>query len=190
MATTQHRPTGLDALGSPTVRRMAIANGTAMVLGFVPMARWERRMRATGGPGIVGLQLARDSTAAAAVLETWGPDGRRAATEQTWADFAWMLTYGMAGVSAAELARRRSTKDSGWDRIGRALRWGPAAAVACDVLEGVGLLRTLAAWPHTEDAMVRATRAAATSKYVLLLGTAAWAAGAATLGARGERQSA
>lgn len=183
MATTKSPSTWLDALDGATVRRMATANTAAMVLGFVPMVRWERRMRATGGPGIMGLQLARDTTAAEEVLEKWGPAGRQAATEQTWADFPWMLTYGLAGVCVAESPRRRATPDSGWDRIGSAARWGPAAAVACDVIEGVGLLRTLGAWPHTEGRVVRATCVAATTKYALLLGTAAWATGA-SLGAR------
>lgn len=183
MADAPHRSTGLDALDTATVRRMAVANALSMVAGSIPMARWERRMRSTGGPGIVGLQLACDSASASRVLETWGPSGRQAATEQTRADFAWMLTYGITGVCVAELARRRSTPSSGWDRVGRALRWGPAAAVACDVIEGVGLLRTLSRWPHTEDGVVAATRAAAATKYGLLLTTAVWAAGAATIGA-------
>jgi len=184
MDTTSSRSTGLDALDTRTVQRMAIANTFSLLLGGGAMARWERKMRATGGPGILGLQLARDAGEVAEVLERWGPEGRRAAVEETWADFAWMLTYGIAGVCAGELARRRAAPGSGWESVGRAVRWGPAVAVACDVVEGVGLLRTLNAWPRVDEGRVARTRAAATTKYTLLIGTAVWAAGAATLGAR------
>ena len=183
MADARHGSTRLEVLDSATVRRLAVASAVSMAAGFIPMARWEHRMRSTGGPGIVGLQLARDSAAASRVLQTWGPSGRQAAIEQTWADFAWMLTYGITGVCVAELARRRARADSGWARVGGALRWGPAAAVACDVVEGVGLLRTLSRWPHTEEGPVRMTRAAAATKYALLVTTAGWAVGAATVGA-------
>ncbi|MCA1782546.1 MAG: hypothetical protein ABR500_07830 [Dermatophilaceae bacterium] len=178
-----------DTFGDPrvdtaTLRRMAAANATALVLGYLPMARWEQRMRATGGPGIVGLQLARDTGVARAILSTWGVEGRRAATEQTWADFVWMQTYGITGAYVVELARRRAAPASGWARAGRVVRWLPHAAVACDVVEGVGQLRTLRSWQDPGEGTVRMTRVAATAKYALLGAAALWAVGAATIGAR------
>ena len=181
---TSSRSTGLDALDTRTVQRMALSNTFSLLLGGVAMARWERKMRASGGPGIFELQLARDANEAADVLESWGPVGRRAAVEETWADFAWMITYGIAGVCAGELARRRAAPGSGWESVGRVVRWAPAGAVACDVAEGVGLLRTLKDWPRVEEGRVAWTRAAAATKYALLVGTAVWAAGAATVGGR------
>lgn len=167
-----------------TLRRMAAVNGAALVIGYLPMARWEQRMRVTGGPGIVGLQLARDASAAKDVLTTWGPEGRQAATEQTWADFVWMQTYGITGGYLVELARRRAAAGSGWARAGRMVRWLPYAAVGFDVVEGVGQLRTLRSWQDPDERWVAMTRAAATAKYTLLLGAALWAVGSATIGAR------
>lgn len=186
MGTPHATSSGLSALDTPTVRRMAAANATSFLLGALPMARWERRLRSTGGPGILGLELARDAGAVRSILTTWGPDGRQAAREQTWADFAWMLTYGITGVCLAELARRSAPPDSGWDRVGRTVRWAPAAAVACDVVEGFGMLRTLSVWPRVEEPAVQITRAAAVSKFAFLGVTAAWAVGAVAAGRRGR----
>jgi hypothetical protein len=175
---------GRSEIDTRTLRRMVALSGAALVIGYLPMARWERRMRATGGPGIVGLQLARDASAARDILAGWGPDGRRAATEQTRADFVWMQTYGITGACLVELARRRTGPTSGWHRQGRVVRWLPHAAVACDIVEGVGQLRSLRSWSSPEERTVAMTRAAATAKYALLGAAALWAAGAATIGAR------
>lgn len=173
-----------STLDSSTLRRMTAVAAGALVLGYLPMAQWERRMRATGGPGIVGLQLARDAAAAHDILATWGAEGRRAATEQTWADFGWMHTYGLTGGLLVELVRRRAPAGSAWASTGRVVRWLPHAAVAFDAAEGVGQLRTLRAWPGTDEAAVATTRRAATVKYTLLAAAAGWAVGAATLGGR------
>lgn len=175
---------GRSEIGTRTLRRTAAVSGAALVAGYLPMARWERRMRATGGRGIVGLQCARDARAARDILATWGPEGRQAATEQTWADFVWMQTYGLTGACLVELARRRTATASRWHRSGRVVRWLPHAAVACDVVEGVGQLRTLRSWSSPDVRTVAMTRAAATAKYALLGAAALWAAGAATMGAR------
>ena len=47
-----------------------------------------------------------DLAAGSARLLGEGFDNSVWAVEETWADFAWMLTYGIAGVCAGELARR------------------------------------------------------------------------------------
>lgn len=181
-------PTTASAHGSGpdtrTLRRLTAVAAGALALGYLPMARWERRMRATGGPGIVGLQLACDATEAHDILATWGPEGRRAATAQTWADFAWMHTYGLTGALLVELARGRAPASSAWASTGRAVRWLPYAAVAFDVAEGVGQLRTLRAWPGVDEAAVSTTRRAATVKYALLAAAAGWSVGAVALGGR------
>ena len=167
-----------------TVRRLAALSTGALTVGYLPMAWWERRMRAAGGSGIVALQLARDARAATDLMTAWGPEGRRAATEQTWADFVWMQTYGMTGACLVELDRRRTGAGSRWDRSGRVVRWLPHTAVACDALEGVGQLRSLRSWAHPDEGTVAVTRSAARAKYALLAAAALWAVGAATVGAR------
>jgi hypothetical protein len=179
------------APGAPTadprvLRRMAAAGAVALVAGYVPMARWEQRMRATGGPGIVRLQLAPDAATAASILAVWGPQGRRAATEQTLADFVWMHTYGLTGTCLVELARRRARPGTWWAATGWVARSMPYAAVACDIVEGVGLLHTLRSPSGPDQRVVRVTRLVATKKFALLGLSAAWAVGAATWGARGR----
>ena len=171
-------------LDDRSVRRLAALSTTALAVGYLPMAWWERRMRASGGSGIVALQLAPDARAASQLMTAWGPEGRRAATEQTWADFVWMQTYGLTGACLVELARRRTGAGSGWARTGQVVRWLPHTAVALDVLEGVGQLRSLRSWADPGERTVAMTRSAATAKYALLVGASLWAVAAATVGAR------
>lgn len=180
----------LDGLPTPTVRAVAWAAGGMFAGLSVPMQGWERRMRATGGPGIVGLQLARDPEQAMGVLAAWGPAGRQVARLQTWVDFGYLKTYGFTGVCAAELLRRRSSEGSGWERTGHVVRWLPAVAATCDAIENVLLLQTLSspAGVAPSRGRVRATRAAATMKFGLLGGTLLWAAAAAVAEARSARR--
>ncbi|KAB7744093.1 hypothetical protein GA707_11610 [Nostocoides sp. F2B08] len=180
----------LDSVPSPSLRSVTVAAGAAFVAMTVPMQLWERRMRATGGPGIVRLQFAGEPSTAYSLLDRWGPAGRRAARQQTWADFAYLKTYAYAGVCGAELLRRRTSPGTRWDRSGRVVRWLPVIAATFDAAENVLLLRTLAASERGEPldaAALRVTRAAAGTKFTLLLGSICWAVGAATIGTRSNR---
>ena len=180
----------LDSVPSTSLRSVTVAASASFVALTLPMQLWERRMRATGGPGIVRLQLAGEPPTAYSLLKRWGPAGRSAARQQTWADFAYLKAYASAGVCGAELLRRSTSGGSGWDRSGRVVRWLPAVAATFDAAENVLLLRTLAASERGEslDAVaLRATRAAALTKFTLLLGSIGWAVGAATIGARSNR---
>ena len=172
-----------------SVRGVAVAAGAAFLALSVPMQVWERRMRQTGGPGIVGLQLAGDPHTAQSVLTAWGASGRAAARQQTAADFVYLLTYAAAGWAGVELLRRRSSQGSGWDRTGRFARWLPVVAAGCDAAENVALLRTLGAPDRgraPDASAVRLTAAMASTKFALLAASLGWAAGAA-LGTRGAR---
>ena len=180
----------LDSLSTSSLRSVAAVAAAAFVALTVPMQVWERRMRATGGPGIVGLQLAPEPETAAAILTAWGRPGRRAARRQTVADFAYLRSYAAAGVCGGELLRRRTDARSRWDRSGRVVRWLPVAAATADAAENVLLLRTLAAAERgstPSPASVRMTRAAAVTKFGLLAVSIGWAAGAAAAGARSNR---
>lgn len=180
----------LDSLPTTSLRSVTLGAGAAFVALTLPIQLWERRMRATGGPGIVRLQFAGEPPTADSILDTWGPAGRSAARQQTWADFAYLKTYAYAGVCGAELIRRCTSPGTRWDRAGRVVRWAPAVAATFDAVENVLLLRTLATSERGEpvDARVlRATRAAALTKFTLLLGSIGWAVGAAAIGARSNR---
>lgn len=180
----------LDSTPTSAVRSAAAAAGAVFLVLALPMQVWERRMRATGGPGIVGLQLAPDPQAAATILATWARPGRRAARHQTVADFAYLTSYAYAGVCGGELLRRRTVAGSVWDRSGRVVRWLPALAATADAAENVLLLRTLAAADRGSTPAaptVRVTRTAAITKFGLLAGSIGWAVGAAVIGSRSNR---
>ena len=180
----------LEEVPESTLVTVALASVGGFAALSLPMQLWEQRMRSTGGPGIVGLQLAADPPAVQAVLVQWGPEGSAAARQQTWADFAYLTSYACAGVCGGELLRRRVSPGSWWDRSGRMVRWLPVVAATCDAVENVLLLRTLSATERGEAVdgrTVRATRTAALTKFTLLLGSIGWAMGAAAVGRRSSR---
>jgi hypothetical protein len=123
------------------------------------MVQLERRMRRSGGPGIIPFELAGNATGADRIMSRWGPEGQRAARISLWLDFGYMLTYG--ALTALLLEQVRS------------LRGHPSVvpaviipAVAADAVEGVSLLKVL----NRTDVTVNAGRArmAAMVKFAIL----------------------
>ncbi len=119
----------------------------------------DRGMRKTGGPGIIGFELAGNRERTQQILDVWGPEGRRWARWSLWLDFGYMLTYGAAALLFVERVRRRRGHPI-------ALRLLPIAAVAGDAVEGVALLRVLDGVDL--DANARRARGAASVKFALL----------------------
>jgi hypothetical protein len=147
---------------SPSSRAPAepIAAATVVFAGYTAvMMRLERHMRASGGPGIVAFELAGTAAKAEAIMDSWGPDGRRAARQSMWLDFGYMASYGtLLGLLVDRRRRRR----------GHAA-WLPAlaaGAVAGDAIEGVALLRVLDRRDIAANA--RRARVAATIKFVVI----------------------
>lgn len=140
------------------MRRLAWAAGAWLGYGAV-MMELERRMRKTGGPGIVPFELAGNAERAGQILDTWGSEGRRWARLSLWLDFGYMLTYGVFGLLLVERVRVRRG-----DPI--ALRLLPIGSVAGDAIEGVALLRVLGG--VDVDANARRARTAALGKFALL----------------------
>ncbi|MDF0528458.1 hypothetical protein P0W64_05800 [Tsukamurella sp. 8F] len=108
----------------------------AVVFGGYSMVMLEidRRLQRTGGPGIIGFELAGDD--APTVLAQWGEDGRRLARLSLRLDFGYMASYGALTALLLGRARRRLGH-------GTSVQALVAAAVACDAVEGVALLSTL-----------------------------------------------
>ncbi|WP_156425072.1 hypothetical protein [Mycobacterium sp. GA-1285] len=145
---------------STTRRGGALTMATCCFTAYTAvMLRLERRMRLTGGPGIVPFELAGNPTRAAQIMTRWGPDGRRAARLSLWLDFGYMSTYGALTALLLEHVRR--------------MRGHPAAltavvipAVAADAVEGVSLLKVLDG--SEVDVHARRARSAAIVKFVVL----------------------
>ncbi|ORW20209.1 hypothetical protein AWC18_12510 [Mycolicibacter nonchromogenicus] len=119
----------------------------------------ERGMRKTGGPGIIGFELAGSAERAQEILEVWGDEGRRWARWSLWLDFGYMATYGTLALLLIERARARHGHPI-------ALRLLPIGAVAGDAIEGVALLKALEGVDIGTNA--RRGRGAALVKFALL----------------------
>jgi hypothetical protein len=121
----------------------------------------ERRMRATGGPGIISFELAGSGFRAEQIMAQWGRDGERAARASMWLDFGYMTTYGTLTALLVERARRRR----GHPRV---LTSAAAVAVVGDAIEGISLLKVLDR--ERVDMHARRARAAALVKFAALAG--------------------
>jgi hypothetical protein len=168
-----------------------IAAGIATVLLFLAMAPSDQRMKDTGGPGLVPLELSGGQQRADEILDEWGEEGRDAARESLWIDFGFSLAYGIF-LTLALLATRDLARTRGWRRLAAAgavvVSFG-ALVAGFDVLEDICLLLTLggagAAFP------LLATIFAA-GKFICLTVAIAYllAALAARLGSRGATPAA
>ncbi|GBE67646.1 hypothetical protein MFM001_41080 [Mycobacterium sp. MFM001] len=96
----------------------------------------ERRMRASGGPGIIPFELAGSAARAEDIMARWGSDGQRAARLSLWLDFGYMATYGTLTGLLVDRVRRRHGDPA-------ALPAAVFVAVAADAAEGVSLLKVL-----------------------------------------------
>jgi hypothetical protein len=128
-----------------TRRRGLIAAGVATVLLFLAMVPSDSRMKDTGGPGIVPLELSGGQDRADEIFAEWGEEGQDAARESLWIDFGFIIAYGtlltLALAAVRDLARRR-----GWRRlvaIGAVVAPFGALCAGFDALENVCLLLTL-----------------------------------------------
>lgn len=135
------------------------ASGLAFAAYTAGMLVLERRMRATGGPGIIPFELAGNASRAEAIMARWGSDGRRAARISTWLDFGYMTTYGVFAALLVERTRRRRGHPAALPAI-------VGVAVAGDAVEGISLLKVLNGTRVAENA--RCARSAALIKFAVL----------------------
>lgn len=141
-------------------KRLA-AVSVAFVIYTAVMLLLERRMRATGGPGIIPFELAGSAAQAEDIMTRWGSDGQRAARLSLWLDFGYMATYGTFTALLVDRARRRRGHPA-------ALPATVIVAVAADAVEGVSLLQAL---KRTRVAIyARRAQIAALIKFAVLLG--------------------
>ncbi|BBY22551.1 hypothetical protein [Mycobacterium stomatepiae] len=136
------------------------ASALAFVAYGAVMLVLERRMRRTGGPGIIPFELAGNASRAEAIMARWGSDGRRAARISTWLDFGYMTTYGILTAQLVEWARRRLGHPAAVPAV-------VGVAVAGDAIEGVSLLKVLNGTRVAENS--RRARTAALIKFAVLV---------------------
>jgi hypothetical protein len=109
------------------------------------MAPADERMQDTGGPGIIPFEVTGGQERADEILAEWGEEGKDAARESLWIDFAYLLAYGtfltLALAAVRDMARQR-----GWRRlaaIGGILVSFGALSAAFDAIENICLLLTI-----------------------------------------------
>ncbi|MEV3903714.1 hypothetical protein AB0K11_15420 [Mycobacterium sp. NPDC050551] len=169
---------------APEIPDARIRYATAAFLGYTAlMMVLERRLRRTGGPGIIPFELARTPARADSIMTRWGPRGRRTARTSLWLDFGYMATYGvLAGLLV--------------DRARRVLGHPPTpvllvvGAVAGDAIEGVSLLNVLSG--NQIAVHTRRAHLAASIKFALLAAAGgyvatAWLSDSRTMPVRGIR---
>ncbi len=150
-----------------TRARTLILLAVAVVALLAAMKPAEDRMT-ENGPGIVSFELAGSADRSQEIQDEWGEDGRDAARQQLWIDYAFMLAYGAFLVLAAA-ATRDLARSRGWRRliaVGALAVPAGGIAAGCDAIENACLLLTLGdagSW-----APVTAT-VFATAKFALLL---------------------
>jgi hypothetical protein len=143
----------------------ALAAGVIVQLGFfLPL---ERRMRDTGGPGIIPFELAGTAERAGRIVDTWGPEGLRAARLSLLLDYAFPPTYAslQALVSNAIAERFADGERTALATSGVLLAWGQLAAAGFDYVENTALLLVLAG---RDGHLPAIARRAALAKFALL----------------------
>ena len=143
---------------------------------FAPLAVAERRMKATGGPGIIPFELAGTPERSQRMLDTWGEEGQAAARTSLLLDFGYLVTYTGLGVIGC-LAAADAFEDAGWSPLaaaGGGLAIAQVAAGACDAAENTTLLQILR--HGTGAGRPARARAFARAKFALL--GAVWTYGA------------
>jgi len=101
---------------------------------------------------ILDFEFAHTPGRAGQIMETWGPDGVRAAKIQTWVDFLFLIAYSNA-IALGVLSVMSARGGSGFlASLGRGLAYGQWLAAICDVIENIALLRILGgtaapSWP-------------------------------------------
>jgi hypothetical protein len=157
-----------------TRRQWLWITGIASLALFVVLAILDRKMQDTGGPGIIGFELAGSEHRAHEILSDWGSSGHDAAKASLYIDYPYLILYA-AFYALVISVLRDSAARRGWTRlaaIGSTVVFLPIVGAAFDALEDVGLLLTLGG--HGGNAAPLAATIFATGKFTLLALTLAY----------------
>jgi hypothetical protein len=145
-------------------RRLLLAAQLGLL---VPLLAQERRMRESGGPGIIPFELAGTAERAGRILAAWGAPGQSAARRSLLLDYPYLAAYAplqaLLCTGAGEALTRHGRP--GPASLAPALAWGQLVAGAFDALENTALLAILAGRTGRLPAIARAC---ASAKFALL----------------------
>jgi hypothetical protein len=151
-------------------RRALRALASAQLALLAPLLAEERRMKRTGGPGIIPFELAGTPERAGRILRTWGAPGQSAARRSLMLDYPYLATYSplqaLLCTRAGDALRRRGRR--GPASAAPVLAWGQLAAGAFDAIENAALLAILAG--HDGHLPALARRCASAKFGLLALG--------------------
>jgi hypothetical protein len=155
-------------LTSARRKRLLVATGITMVVGWVVLGVIEQDLKDTGGPGILRFEFVGSSANAAEILGEWGDHRRDLAKLSLWLDFAFMVAYGsffaLAGLATRDFARER-----GLSNLARAGAVAPYCAIGSalfDAAENTMLL--LIVGGHGGDVAPVLATAFASVKFALI----------------------
>jgi len=126
-------------------KRSLIAFGIAMAAFYIALFVLDQRLKATGGPSVLGLEFAGSEQRAAEIMSEWGDHGRNLARLSLWIDFGFMLSYGtfftLAALATRDYARERSLRTLA--TVGVVTPSFAAAAALFDAAENITWLLVL-----------------------------------------------
>lgn len=152
----------------PSRKQLLIVTGIATVVLNVVLSIIDRKLQATGGPGILPFEFVRSAQRASRYLAEWGDHGRDLAALSLWIDYAFMAAYGsffaLAGFATRDYARAR-----GMRKLAGAGAVAPYCAIGAalfDALENANLLLVLGG--HGGDTTPLLATICASVKFLLI----------------------
>jgi hypothetical protein len=126
-------------------KQLLIALGIATVVFDIVLVVIDKRLEATGGPSILGLEFAGSQDRAAQIMSEWGDHGGYLARLSLWIDFGFMLSYGafftLAALATRDFGRERNLRLLA--RAGIATPIFATAAALFDAAENIAWLLVL-----------------------------------------------
>jgi hypothetical protein len=158
-------PFGL--LSGRSRRRATWCAAGSVATQLVPLLLIERRLRMTGGPGVIPFELAGSVEASEQIMRVWGPRGCQDARLALLLDFQFPAAYAalraLACAAAADAHMNRDRKRLA--RLGSAVAWLQLAAAGFDYVENVALLLVLGG---RRAGLPRLARRSAIAKFAII----------------------
>jgi len=151
-----------------TRRTSLIVLGLLTVVLNLVLAWLDGRLKAIGGPSILGLELAGSLGQVEEIQAEWGGHGEYLARTSLWIDFGFMASYGaffaLAGIATREFAGRHRLR-----RLAALGALAPACAVGAALFDAVeNTLWLLALGGHVGEPAPPIATACAVVKFVLI----------------------